>query len=203
MLKPHNKPYTHVVINIKEMKKIALLVCLLTFVNCKLSWVEKNEKEINENQEKIILVDRFDKTERKDHYLRSTLYKSEKFKILKTEFFSDTLMRTGSETYLKDNLLIKEATFGIVALSPPTDKNSPYAKVFEEIYYFNSSKNGILKKKEIKIKNFGEYEEAKSKLTKMKFQITEINQKDYMKVIENYEQIMKLYKNAKHKNNDK
>tara|TARA_B110000908_G_C9987306_1_gene328160 strand:- start:80 stop:625 length:546 start_codon:yes stop_codon:yes gene_type:complete len=178
----------------KKTKRILILFCLLTLVNCKSSWIEKNEKNIRETNKNIILVDRFEKFERKDHYIKSQLHKLEKFRVLKTEFFSDTLMRTKSETYLKDSLLIKKMTFGIVAISPPLNKNSPYAKVFEEIYYFNSTNSGILKERKIEIKNFGEYEVAKSKLMKMKFETSEINEKDYIKMKQEYEQIIELYK---------
>ena len=178
----------------KKTKRILILFCLLTLVNCKSSWIEKNEKNIQDANENIILVDQFEKFEREDHYIKSELLKAGKLKVLKTEFFSDTLMRTKSETYLKDSLLIKKLTFGIVAISPPLNENSPYAKVFEEIYYFNSTDSGILKERKIEIKNFGEYETAKSKLMKMKFEISEINEQDYIKTKKEYEQIVELYK---------
>ena len=178
----------------RKMKKILIIFCLLTLVNCKSSWIEKNEKEIKETQKKIILLDRFENFERKDHYIKSKLYKSENFRVLKTEFFSDTLMRTKSETYLKDSLLIKKMTFGIVALSPYATENNSYAKVFEEIYYFSSTNNGILKERKIEIKNFGEYKKAKAKLSGMKFETSEINKNDYIKMKQEYEQVIELYK---------
>ena len=178
----------------KKMKKTLILFCLLILVNCKSSWIEKNEKNIKETQKEITLLDSFENFERKDHYIKSKLYKSENYRVLKTEFFSDTLMRMKSETYLKDSLLIKKMTFGIIALDPYTTENNSYAKVFEEIYYFSSTNSGILKERKIEIKNFGEYKKAESKLSGMKFETSEINKKDYIKMKQEYEQIIELYK---------
>lgn len=85
-------------------------------------------------------------------------------------------------------------TFEIVAISPPLDKNRPYAKVFEENYYYDSTKNEILKERKNEIKNFGEYQNAKSKLNGMKYETTKIREKDYIKMKKEYEQIIELYK---------
>ncbi|MDN5215783.1 hypothetical protein QQ020_27140 [Fulvivirgaceae bacterium BMA12] len=184
----------------KNLNRILIAISFLTLVNCKSTWVKTTENTVEKINDRSVLIDRIEKIKRKDHFMKSEFYKYGKSKILKSEFFSDTLMRTNSETYLKDSLIIKEVYFGIEALSPPTDKNEPYARVFKEVYYFNSSKNGILKKKEIEIKNFGEYEKAKSKLIEMKFKTTEINHIDYLKIKENYEQIIELFKNTNHNN---
>ena len=178
----------------RKTKKIFIISCLLALVNCKSTWTNTNEKTAKEINSRSVLVDKIEQIKRKDHFMKSELYKYEEFKVLKTEFFSDTLMRTKSKTYLKDSLLIKKTTIGIVALSPPLNEQSPYAKVFEEVYYFDSKKTGILKERKVEIKNFDEYENAKSKLNGMKYEMKEISEKDYRKIKEEYEQMIELYK---------
>ncbi len=178
----------------RKTKRIFIIGCLLALVNCKSTWINTNEKTAEKIKDKSVLIDQIEQIKRKNHFMKSKLYKYGDFKVLKTEFFSDTLMRTKSETYLKGSLLLKKTIIGIVAVSPPMDKQSPYAKVFEEVYYFNSKKNGILKERKVEIKNFGEYKNAKSKLSEMKYETKEISQKDYIKIKEEYEQMIDLYK---------
>ncbi len=178
----------------RKIKKTGIIFCLLIFLHCNSTWMHINEKNVKEIRDKSVLIDKIEQTNGTNHFMKSELYKFEDCEVIKTEFFSDTLMRIKSETYLKDSLLIRQTTAGIVALSPPVDEQSPYAKVFEEVYYFYSTRNGILHERKVEIKNFTEYENAKSTLRGMNYDSKELNHKDYIKIKEEYKQTIELYK---------
>lgn len=180
----------------KNWSIIFLIPSFLILVNCKSRLINKTEETIGQINKQGVLIDQFKKNGQNEGFMKSKLYKYKNFEILEAEFFADTLMRTQMKIYMKDSLMIKNEHFGLHGSDARLSKDKPYAKVFREIYYFESPKKGILKYKEIKIKNFSTFKKAKSDLDKMKFEITEVNQNDYEMVKGNYEDLMRLHDNT-------
>ncbi len=180
----------------KNYNIILLISSFLIFVNCKSRLINKTEEIIGQINKQSVLIDQFKKNGRNDAFIKSKLYNYKNFEILEAEFFGDTLMRTQMKIYMKDSLMIKFEHYGLRGSDARLRKDKPYAKVSKEIYYFESPRKGILKYKEIKIKNFSAFKKAKSDLGKMKFEITEADQNDYEIIKRNYEDLMQLHNNT-------
>ncbi|QSS96909.1 hypothetical protein [Psychroflexus sp. ALD_RP9] len=177
----------------KNYTIILLISSFLILVNCKSRLINKTEETIGKINKQSVLIDQFKKNGRNDAFMKSKLYNYQNFEILEAEFFGDTLMRTQMKIYMKDSLMIKFEHYGLRGSDARLGKEKPYAKVFSEIYYFESPRKGILKYKEIKIKNFSAFKKAKSDLDKIKFEITEVNQNDYEMVLRNYVDLIQLH----------
>lgn len=183
----------------KPLPIIVLFLCLSLF-NCKPSLVKHTNKTTNKIDKNSVLVDQAEVVKRKDYYFKTKLLKAGNTNVLKAVFFVDTTMQMKSEIYMQNSVIIKHKTSGLIALMKrdTSKKQAPYAKVFEQIYYYKKEKEGLLLEREVQVSNFNDVEKAKEKLAQLDFVVRKTNAQDYLKTVKGYK---KLFKQLKAKNN--
>ena len=171
----------------EKTRQLSFLMLVLTLVSCKSSWIKINERTTEKITQNGILIDQFEDVKSEHYYFKSKLYKYRKFRVLKSEFFVDTLMQSKSEFYLKDSSIIQYKYAGLdVVVNPKNEK--AYAKISEQFYYFKNEENGVIKEREIEITSFGESKKAEEELKQKRFKQRETTEKEKLKIKEEVQQ---------------
>jgi hypothetical protein len=172
------------------MNKLFILIFIV--FGLQTDWLNETKKTISETDKSAILINT-KVIEEKDGKSTTTEYKAGEKKKIKVEFIHTKLIDIEMNFYEKNGFVFGEIINGkdVLLYKRKRLESEPYATLIDSRTYFKNETEGINSIRKVNVYETDKIEDVRKKLNKLDFETKNLNEEDYIRMKEKFDQITK------------